>query len=360
MRFRLMVLQVFVLLIFLVNSGVASENKGERKIKTSHSFKLEYPGDKEELAERTLKLLQSYDKNIELSSPAFIIRNKHKVLSLICAQLSLGEPTPNLSKLFDDIMGMQLSVFQGLHSLHEWQLWDKSRLKDLLASGMQIPGFSYDEKSGRITTNFSLNVSSDDKSNGNKPETSAPGLPIVIDSSLKKDFTEQAKEQIEDWISNMIPMEGGEIHEIVEFTIIWEIKLRGSHRRWFADGVSNYVTSLVMEELSGKERAGQFLEAFNIKKYEKIKTQVDLEGWLAKEVQSKLESPEEKQREDARYAFATYEICELVKRNGKEIIPKIFSELKKSEKSDGEDVIRIIKILTGKDFKERLSAYNAK
>lgn len=360
MRFRLIVLQALILLIFLENSGVASENKGERKVKTSHFFKLEYPGDKEELAKRTLKLLQSYDKNIELSSPAFVIRNKHKVLSLICAQLSLGEPTPNLSKVFDDMLEVQLSVFQGLHSLHEWQLWDKSRLKDLLASGKQIPGFSYDEKSGRTTSNFSLNVNSDDKSNGSKPETSGPGLPIVIDSSLKKDSIEQAEEQIEDWMSNMILAESSAIHEIVEVAIVWEIKLRGSHRRWFAEGVSNYVDSLVMEELYGKERAGQFLEVFDIKKYEKIKTQVDLESWLTGEAQPKLESPEEKQRENARYAFATYEIYELVKRNGKEIIPKIFSELKENEKSDGGDVIKIIKILTGEDFKERLSAYNVK
>lgn len=118
------------------------------------------------------------------------------------------------------------------------------------------------------------------------------------------------------------------LHETTEVGVV-DRYMRGPDRRWFCDGVANYVTWRVVRDLHGPDRANA---VYNLPEqlamHAALREQADLRKWPAAEKQSDNEERTPLNR--ARYAFATHAVFLLNDRAGEDILPRLFREIGKT------------------------------
>lgn len=119
------------------------------------------------------------------------------------------------------------------------------------------------------------------------------------------------------------------LHETTEIGII-DHYMRGPDRRWFCDGVANYVPWRVVRDLHGVQVADAI---YNLReqlaKHAAFREQADLRKWPAAENQT-----DEEHRtplDAARYAFAAHAIFLMNERAGDDVLPRLFTEIGKTK-----------------------------
>lgn len=119
------------------------------------------------------------------------------------------------------------------------------------------------------------------------------------------------------------------LHETTELGIM-DHYFRGRDRRWFCDGVANYVPWRVVRDLHGETVAATVYDLpKELSRYAPLREQADLRKWPAAENQT-----EEEQRTElnsARYAFAANVVFLMNARAGEDILPKLFAEIGKTK-----------------------------
>ena len=115
------------------------------------------------------------------------------------------------------------------------------------------------------------------------------------------------------------------LHETTELGVV-DHYFRGPDRRWFCEGVANYVSWRVLRDLHGNTVA---LRSYNLPeqqlRYAGLRGQVDLRKWPASENQS--ESDQQSQLNSAHYVFATQAVTLMNERAGEDILPRLFKEI---------------------------------
>ncbi len=115
------------------------------------------------------------------------------------------------------------------------------------------------------------------------------------------------------------------LHETTEIGIV-DHYYRGRDRRWFCDGVANYVPWRVVRDLHGVAAANQIYDVrAQLAKYADLRQQADLRKWPA--VENQDEAEQESQLNRARYAFAAQAVFLMNQRAGEDILPKLFAEI---------------------------------
>jgi hypothetical protein len=118
------------------------------------------------------------------------------------------------------------------------------------------------------------------------------------------------------------------LHEVAEVGIV-DRYLRSPDRRWFCDGVANYVGWRVMRDLHGSEMANLF---YNLReqltRHAAFRERVDLRKWRAVEMQSVEEENAPVNR--AHYAYATHAVFLMTERAGEDVLPRLFTEIAKT------------------------------
>lgn len=138
------------------------------------------------------------------------------------------------------------------------------------------------------------------------------------------------------------------LHETTEVGIV-EHYFQGPDRRWFCDGVANYVPWRVVRELHGETVAATVYDLpGQLASYAPMREQADLRKWPATENQSEEEGHTE--LDVARYAFATNAIFLMNAHAGENILPRLFNEIGKTkpDKVSIKTVEKAWKKLTGK------------
>jgi|CXWL01.1.fsa_nt_gi hypothetical protein len=119
------------------------------------------------------------------------------------------------------------------------------------------------------------------------------------------------------------------LHETTEIGII-DHYYRGKDRRWFCDGVANYVSWRVLRDLHGVELANRTHDlGALLQKYAALREQADLRKWPAAERQS--EDERQTPLNTARYIFAERAVALMVEHGGQDILPRLFEEIGKTK-----------------------------
>jgi len=149
------------------------------------------------------------------------------------------------------------------------------------------------------------------------------------------------------------------LHETTEVGII-DRYLRGPDRRWFCDGVANYVPWRVVRDLHGPEAARAVYDLpAQLARHAALREQADLRKWPAAEKQSDEERTTP--LDAARYAFAAQAVFLMHERAGDDILPRLFGEIGKTaaKKTSIKTVEKAWKKLTKTNLDDVLAAATA-
>ncbi len=249
-------------------------------------------------------------------------------------------------------------------------------LRPVSKQGKKIPGFSLESTGG---LNFSVKVSLDLTlgSDGRPPDvpfTAFAGswekiaCPVAIgdrsDSTPASDVSAGLETSLHHWFADTFEVLSNNERGYV-YTVLHEATEAGvcSHyltskdRRWFCDGVANYVAWRIIEREVGKQEVLAYydLEA-ELKKYRGESARIDLAAWPATEDLAKTGYAED--LNTANYAFATKVIADICARykGGDDLLPKLFEEIGKTprEKATMETVYKAYRKLTRGDLRTYL------
>ncbi len=137
------------------------------------------------------------------------------------------------------------------------------------------------------------------------------------------------------------------LHETTELGII-DHYFHGSDRRWFCDGVANYVPWRVVRDLHGATAATAVYNlADQLVRSAPLREQADLRKWPATENQT--DEDQHSKLNGARYAFAANVVFLMHAHAGEDILPRLFHEIgrTKPDKVSIKTVAKAWKKLTG-------------
>ena len=300
-----------------------------------------------------------------------LARKREYFLNRVAGFLGMDRPTDKMASTY----GSFLKLIENLRDAaprdipRHYSLWRKPELLARLDRGEKLEGFSKDP-SGELNFSFNFNFTSD---SGDLSGGSASGrvtefwnrlvCPIKIGLETDKTPADEvstgldatAKNLITGFRDALISTERLEIftvlHEATESGVVWHY-LTSKDRRWFCDGVANYVAWKVIEAEIGAEAAkGYYDLAAELKKYESEAARVDLAAWPAAENMEQAKYAEN--LNTANYAFATKVIADICAKHGDGLLPKLFKEIGRTppEKATMETVYRAFKRQTGDNLR---------
>lgn len=283
-----------------------------------------------------------------------LISRKSDILRFIAKQLGLGKPSKQHEKYFDAIGQVMLSLPSPKHLM----LWNRQSLKEAVLSGKGPQGAKYDI--AKDDFDFDLNAHWED-SDGNITVSDPYPISIPIDLSLSTPPLDQFQTSYDssmialgsDWLIHAF------FHEVAETMVLFNPPPMGCYRRWLCDGVGEYLSEQCLGVFVSKTVMDDYMTKHDkwMEGYNPLREKVDLFAWRATEWSD--EYPMDGDLCNAYYAFSEYEVRELVKRHGKDTLPKIFKEIRKMNANEGQDILDAIYKATGEDMSKRLSMYGA-
>jgi hypothetical protein len=137
------------------------------------------------------------------------------------------------------------------------------------------------------------------------------------------------------------------LHETVESTLV-DAYIRSADRRWFCEGVANYVVYRTLESLLGAEAARGYYDVnAEVARYAALRDRVDLAQWRVMEDPKSRELPAEVNT--ASYAFATKAVFDAFGNDPRRLVA-VLSEVRKTpfEKATIQTVYGAYQKQTGK------------
>lgn len=351
-------------LTFPMAVAVAAPDFPERKTITAGVYKIEYSAGDEafakDIADRIDKVFEPDPAApplpaIELSL-AILLEQREDYLAVVCRYLHLAKPTPQMSDAFDkfhslfttaDNVGQQTRL-----TLRSVQLWRGPELKARLEAGQAIPNITLQPNGGGANFKLPFFTNSVDFSNWS--------LPIMVTSRDSETGSALAEKKINQGrdLLNSIAMAASArlmvfllLHETAEIGLI-ENYLQSEDRRWFCDGVANYIAYKTIEEKVGVESARRYYDLnAQLSMYADLRPTIRLEKWPALENQSKAEKTS--RTNFANYAFATEVIFKAAAKHGDDFLPRLLADVgeTKRDKTSMKTVYRAYKKLYREDLR---------
>jgi hypothetical protein len=347
------------LLIFCGFSARAASIFLERKTLTADDFSIEYTAGDEDLARAFLVRLSETAPQASLANAAqpllsldSLRAERVVLLAAIGRHLAVETPDTAMEKVFADNLEFQCKLQVVAKAMRHFQLWRGQDLKARLKAGQLIPNVV------RTRTGFEFKFASG--------PTTAP-LTILWPIVITNRDTEKGEALITKKVREATALGGVSpstravgrpsavffiLHETAEMTIISH-HLRSKDRRWFCDGVANYVTWKVIEERVGPVAARQYYDLqADLAEYAGVRDRIDLARWPAAENQGKLSAAMDR-LDKASYPFATEVIAKVCARHGPDLLPKLFTEVDQTpfEKRTIGTVYRAFEKLTNEDLR---------
>jgi hypothetical protein len=329
-------------------------------------FTIEYSAGDEAFADAAAAQLAGMKRAVEIKTPlkltlADLRQRREHFLERTASWLSLENPTAEMGDFFAKFIELseRMQMFKELPA--RVALWRKPELLARLQSGEKISGFTLNGASD-VDFHFAFKTTVQEE-DGKTIESSTQDVfvfPVVIEQGKGKSPDEEVSSELER-LSGMGEMAGGMqrlfvfmvLHETVEGSIL-NSYITSKDRRWFCDGVANYIAwKIIAEELGPEEAKSYYNLEEQLARYESARTQINLAKWPAAENTEKLNYAED--LNTANYAFATKVIADISAKHGDSLLPKLFREIGKTalEKTTMKTVERAFKTLT----REKLSNY---
>jgi len=357
----------------------------ERKTFQFGEFMIEASAGDEAYVEALAKQLADFQLPTAVSTPTprsalgDLEKRKDYFLAKVSTQIGLAEPTERMKSVFE---GTQKGFGLIGHLIppglpQHFALWRKPELLTRIEAGESIPGFSNDA-AGQLRFNFNMSfenkpeLTNEQNQSGLADEWRKIVLPVKIAATPDRTPEQDAAAGLDHFLefrqgwlkASSIQTQRAiaflTLREATEAGIVWHY-LASKDRRWFCDGIANYVAWKVIEaELGPEEARGYYDLSAELKKYANEASKIDLAAWPAAENLKQANYAEN--INTANYAFATKVIADVCAKHGDSILPKLFAEIGKTpyEKATLETVYRAFKKLTREDMRSYLPKPAAK
>jgi len=300
--------------------------------------------------------------------------NREDVLSFIADRLGVAEPGEYMRIAYREMLEMHGRDGVPAYNFNRLRLWTREELIDFLEAGGDLGDYSFNPATNKFSARgkVGLRIRSPEMAETMSAiSVQPPGiLPILVLPESGGTQVEAAKRKIDGYLRIMETLfTGAAFHEIAEIAMLAEIGICGERRRWFLEGVANYVAITGMRKFVSERAALDYLRSFDVRQYQALKRRAALAKWVwvPRQVTGSARTPEEAALTYARYAYATHEIMGLVERHGEDVIPRVFAELRSAKPGPvgpfGKPLVTIdvvldaIEAVTGEDFRKRLAVY---
>lgn len=294
---------------------------------------------------------------------------KDHFLGLIAAQLALSAPTEQMVRVYDNTVSIWRYLPQAMPTRLpiRYALWRRPELVARLTAGQKIPGFAL--SGNDLTFSFAINI------------PSSPQTPEEVHEAVEKEWRDMVcpikigaesekapADEIRDNLSKTVfgAVNGfrsivadtaklrifNVLHEATEAGIVWHY-ITSKDRRWFCDGVANYVAWRVIASEIGHDGARDYYNlAEELKKYAGMAGRVDLASWPAAENRGNYAED----LNTANYAFATKVIADVCAKEGDDLLPRWFAQIGRTprEKTNIATVFKAYRKVTDDDLRKYL------
>ena len=382
-----MLILVLMTLLGITGAGAFAADRSalpERKTFQFGEFMIEASAGDEAYVEALAKQLADFQLPEVVAPPAprlslaDLEKRKDYFLGKVCAQLGLAQPTDAMQKAFattGKLWGeMEYLAPPGLP--RKFSIWRKPELLERIDAGESVAGFTKDATGGlnfafKYTFDLKPEATKDQKQAALNAEWQKLVWPVKIAASPDRTPEQDAAtclDEVRNYIGTMNEVRSLQLlrsgvfitlHETTESGIVWHY-LVSKDRRWFCDGIANYVAWKIIEAELGPEEARRYYDLpAELKKYANEAT-IDLAAWPAAEDLQQANYAEN--INTANYAFATKVIADMCAKHGDAILPKLFAEIGKTpyEKATMDTVYRAFKKLTREDLRSYLPKPAAK
>lgn len=238
-----------------------------------------------------------------------------------------------------------------------FDIWFKEDLKDLLRSGVHVQYFTYDDATDTATLSLGLSVNSDGIKEGFEEST----MPLIIPHPAANATDADLRAVVEEALANLQILQDLNphaqasdfliAHEFFESIVVFKV-VRSQDRRWFCDGMANYLALLFCRHHLGTENAdAMFASLWDEEAARAVADQVDLRSWPTAEAIKSGAQPEPPEQ-DAHYYFATRVIERACRDQGDDFIKRWLAEIRKiyDRRRNMQTVTEAYAKLTGKDL----------
>jgi hypothetical protein len=299
-------------------------------------------------------------------------KNRDVYLATIARYLGLEKPTKGMRQVFDSMVKADLRLEEALATalkVNTVQIWHEEALMAHLRTQGEDDYFT-------LGKDNSLPVA---KNTWNAPGTPKGAARVVFEGTTRKqaflpvilrgDDPANLGERVEfhlkkaaDFLSKglwrALPyLEDLEtdiaLHEVVEMKLVSTF-ISSPDRRWFCEGMANFIAYRALVEATTPERARRHYDlAQQLSMWGKMEKQIDLEHW--KVVDDMTAAEQDSDLNKAHYAYATKVIADIYEKHGAEFFPRWVQEIAKTprEKATMKTVADAFERLTG----EKLATY---
>ncbi|HOJ59215.1 MAG TPA: hypothetical protein PK878_02925 [bacterium] len=318
-----------------------------------------------------------------------LIQNQDKIIGFLTKQMGLNEPSDFMKNHMPAFIAKYLEVGNPAPNPRHIQIWRRDDLKAYLDGGGSIPGYRYiPGKEGENQLIIEKRIAFTDKGVTQKDAgETVPLLPVVLKNENRKVDLDTAKAVLTealDSIRRFAPLlTAACLQTQIEILVQENTYPTLSLIRWFRTGMSGYLTWSALQAFVSQDAAQIYLRTHHTQPFESKKNLVRLVEWIGDEPNDTPGPSPSGAPVDAleriRSAFAIREIMELVQRHNADIVPRLFTEIRKHAPSgeelkaaaqpdgkiSGKIVIRDLNVLldaiqtvTGEDFRPRLLQYS--
>ncbi|HVT74746.1 MAG TPA: hypothetical protein VHD61_16555 [Lacunisphaera sp.] len=293
-----------------------------------------------------------------------LTRRRDYFLGRSASFLGLPKPTDKMSETYDSFLklwGLMAQTAPPATPRH-FALWRTDELLARINAGEKVQGFAQDP-AGELTFTFNLSANPGEP-DGVRKAWDDFVCPLKIGASPGQSPAEEIAGRLRDVVegflgsyrNQMAAMERQEVfnvlHEATESGIVWHY-LTSKDRRWFCDGVANYVAFRIIATEVGEPEARAYYDlSAELAKYASEAPRIDLAAWPAAEVQAGYAED----LNQANYAFATKVIADICRAHGDVLLPRLFAEIGRTrrEKATINTVVKAYKKLTREDLRSHL------
>jgi hypothetical protein len=343
-----------------------------RQIHTAGAYVIEHdPADTDYVRALTLQLESHPASDADGAIAPFTLADLQKqradVLRQIAGFLGATEASPEVAKMYDDYVGamsvLQQTMVNG--TPRRFALWRKPDLIARLRAGQQIPGFALDGDDVVIGLNVSFDTDPD-----LPPGELAARIdkawdelvwPVKIGDQSPEADVRASLETLRNYKRSLMGNEPwlvmGTLHEAVEFALVTEV-IRSADRRWFCEGMANYIAQEIIRERVGADAARPYYDGDALLALAPpAAKQGDLAKWPVGEDAASRHVPGA--INEINYLRSTRIIESVVTKHGRELLPKWFAEIRKMPhaKRDMNTVYAAYQTVTGDDLRKILAAH---
>jgi hypothetical protein len=295
-----------------------------------------------------------------------LVAQREDILREIAGTIGLGQASAEMGRTYDDYVHamnvMQQTMVAGMP--RRFSMWRKPDLVARLRAGQRIPGFELegDEVVIRLNANFETNqdVPTDVLAARIDDAWGELEWPVRIGESPEADV-KASLETLRDYKRSIMGNEPwlvmGTLHEAVEFALVTEV-IRSADRRWFCEGVANYLAREIIRKRVGTEVSRVYYDGDALLARAPQSARLgDLQTWSVGEDAVARHVPGE--INEVNYLRATRVIDSVVASHGSGLLPKWFKEIRRTPhaKADIDTVYAAYQKVTGEDLRKVLAMH---